>query len=122
MGDRASRAACQAAAEHKQQRRSQHEPGQNAQEGLRGRVQQKVGAGNCSDHAGDGERNHDAARKVEVPAISAGAGRHSLPERYGISGIRRDGSHSAEQQSGEGDEAATAGDRVKRAAESAREK
>ena len=57
-----------------------------------------------------------------MSTISAGAGRHSHPKRHGIGGVGCDGSDSAEQQSREGDEAAAARDRVKRAAERARDK
>ena len=57
-----------------------------------------------------------------MSAISAGTGRHSHPKRHGIGGVGCDGSDSAEQQSREGDEAAAARDRVKRAAERASEK
>jgi len=91
-------------------------------ESVLGRMQQETRARNSSDQAADRERDHDAPRNVEVLAIGSGTCCRSDPERDRIGGVRRDGSDSAEKQCWESDKTASAGDGVKRAAESSREK
>jgi hypothetical protein len=121
-GDRASRAAREAAAEHEEQRGSKHEPGHDSEESLRGRMQQEISSGDSSDDARDRERNHDTARNIKMLAIGSSRGRRSDPKGNRVGSVGGDGSDSGEHQSGEGNEASSASDGIHRAAESSGEK
>ena len=91
------------------------------EEGAFRRVEQKIRAGDSSDQAADCQWNHDPARNIEMLAIGTRTGRGSYPQRNRVGGIRWNGSNSGEQERGKSDKAASAGDSVKRAAESASE-
>ena len=121
MREAAFRSASQASTEDKEERRAQHQPGQDLQECVGGRAQEKKGPDNSSDHAGDGERDHHAPRDIKVLAIGAGTGGHAHPERHRVGGVRLDGRDTAKHKCGEGNEAAAAGDRIERAAQNSGE-
>ena len=122
MREAAFRSASQASTENKEERRAQHQPGQDLQECVGGRAQEQKGSDNSSDHAGDGERDHHAPRDIEVLSIRAGTGGHAHPERHRVGGVRLDGRDAAEHECREGDKAAAAGDRVQRAAQNSGDK
>jgi len=112
----------QARAKSKKQGRSQHEPGEDAQEGLGGSVQQEISPGNSANHARDGQRNHDALGNVEMLAKRAPAGGDSNPERNGVGGVRWNRRDSGKEQRRKCNKASASGDGVQRTAQRARYK
>jgi len=80
------------------------------------RMQQKVRASNASNHAADGERNHDAPRNIKMLAIRACARRDSNPKRNRVGGVRGNGSDSAEHQRRKGDETSASSNGIQRSA------
>ena len=103
--------------EGEQQRGAEHEPGQHLHESVRGGFQQEDGAGDAADDADEEKGNENAAADIESVAVGSAAGGGADPERETVGGIGGNGRDSGEEESGESDEAAAAGDGVERAPE-----
>jgi hypothetical protein len=79
-------------------------------------VEKEIRASDSSDDAGDRERDHDAARNVQVLAIGAGARGNSNPECNRVGRIGGDRSNTGEQQRGKGNETSASRYSVERSA------
>jgi hypothetical protein len=80
-------------------------------------MEEKIGSDYSTDQAGDRERNHHAAGKIEMLPVSAGARRNSDPQRNGICGVSRNRRHSREHQRRKSNKTAAARNGIQRAAQ-----
>src|SRR5258707_15736711 len=109
-------------AKSEQQSGAEYEPRQHVQESLRGRLDQEKRTGQAAENAGQNERNHYAARNVQLLGISAAARGGSQPQGESVGGVGGNRRNSSEQESRESDEASAARDSVDPATEGAGEK
>src|SRR5258708_9600392 len=106
-------------AKGKQQSGAQHEPRQDVQESLRGRLDQEKRAGRAVESTGQDQRNHDAQCNVELLRISTAARGGSYPKGQSVGSVGGNWRNPGKQKSGKGDKAPAAGDSVDSAAEGA---
>ena len=104
-------------AKSEQQRRREHQPGNNVQKSVCRSVQEQVRPAQASNHAGHEQRDHDPPRDIEPVAVGPRTGGHAAPQGDGLCSVRGDGWNAGEQQSGERDESAAAGHGIQRAGE-----